>query len=195
MTFQEGGVESQTVSLKSIVSEGFGEYTPWQGEHAVEQAAARPRTRRRESRPAPEEYDEEEDEEPEEEVPAKPRSRAGKRKPARASAKKRETEEDEGEEEEEAPQDLVGRRCLFHGGIAVKRCGKCKAVLCKECIRGSDKCPRCNAPLKGGRAPKPSEEEGPEEEEDGEEPAPTPRKKRPRRKSDESAKLEDLSRL
>ncbi|HIH02237.1 TPA: hypothetical protein HA259_09300, partial [Thermoplasmata archaeon] len=195
MTFQEGGVESQSVSLKSIVSEGFGEYAPWQGEQVVEQATGPPRARRRESRPAPEEYDEEEgDEESEDEAPARSRPRAGKRKPARASARKREAE-DEGEDEEEAPPDLVGRRCLFHGGIAVKRCGKCKAVLCKECIRGSDKCPRCNAPFKGGRTPKPAEEEEPEEEEAEEEPTPAPPKKRPRRKGDESGKLEDLSRL
>jgi len=44
-------------------------------------------------------------------------------------------------------EDLEGRRCLFHGGVAVARCRSCKAILCEECTRGADRCPRCDAPL------------------------------------------------
>ena len=82
----------------------------------------------------------------------------------------------------------------------MRRCAKCKAVLCRECIRGADKCPRCNAPLKGGAAAqkkvaKTDEPEEEELEEEEEETAPKPPRKRKKRKGDESAKLEDLSRL
>ncbi|MGB2582110.1 MAG: tetratricopeptide repeat protein, partial [Thermoplasmata archaeon] len=183
MTFQEGGVESQTVTLKSIVSEGFGEYSPWESSAAKPSRSEAPRQRRHhEEEPDADEEQMEADDEPEER-PVRKRPRTGtKGTPRRGSRGADAAEGDEEDEEggaDEAPSDLVGRRCLFHGGIAVKRCAKCKAVLCKECIRGTDKCPRCNAPLKGrvGRK-KPARNEEPDEEEvEEEEAAPKPRKK------------------
>ena len=103
------------------------------------------------------------------------------------------------------PSDLVGRRCLFHGGIAVARCSKCKAVLCRECVRSSDRCPRCNALLSGeddvpekpSRKPRrdeePDEEEGQEEVEEQEDEESEEPKKRPRKKDE--PKGPDFNRL
>ena len=192
MTFHEGDVESPTISLSSIVSESFGDYSPYEGDTAATHLEPRRRGRvRDEELVAEEEYEEEEYEErtPPRRKPSKARSRP-RAQPSRRQASQKTAEEDEGE----VPSDLVGRRCLFHGGIAISRCAKCKAVLCKECIRGSDVCPRCNAPLKGGASASGdrSEEDEEPEEESGQRLRPP---KKTRRKGDESAKLEDLSRL
>jgi len=47
----------------------------------------------------------------------------------------------------EAPQEEgKGRRCLFHGNLAVMKCPSCASVLCKQCA-ASGTCPRCKAPL------------------------------------------------
>jgi hypothetical protein len=47
----------------------------------------------------------------------------------------------------EAPQEeSKGRRCLFHGNLAVMKCPSCASVLCKQCV-ASGTCPRCKAPL------------------------------------------------
>ena len=105
------------------------------------------------------------------------------------------------------PSDLVGRRCLFHGGVAVVRCKKCKAVLCKECIRGSDRCPRCNSPLHGGeeqeqepprehrhQARHEPEDEPPHEEETEEADEP-PARGKSQKKKDEGSRGSDISRL
>jgi hypothetical protein len=50
-------------------------------------------------------------------------------------------------------EDLKGRRCLFHGGIAVMKCASCGSMLCKECT-ASGACPRCKADLGLPAAPK-----------------------------------------
>ena len=88
--------------------------------------------------------------------------------------------------------------------MAVARCEKCKAVLCRECIRGSDKCPRCNHSLKDVTEDRPKQkarpeareepEEEPEVEEEAEEERPRKKSKeqRPPRKKTEG---DDLSRL
>ena len=193
MTFHEGGVESPTVSLSSIVSESFGDYAPYD-----ENAPPAETTGARRRRHAEDEYASEdgyeEDEYEEEPPPRRKPARAPVRKshtPAKRSSRRDETDE----EDEGTPSDLVGRRCLFHGGVAISRCSKCKAVLCRECIRGSDRCPRCNAPLKGAAArPRTRASEDEEQEEEEEQVPPKPPRK-PRKKGDESSKLEELSRL
>jgi tetratricopeptide (TPR) repeat protein len=153
-TFQGAGFETQAVSLKSIVSDNYGRYSPYD-ERAARRAPEEPGPRhpreRREEMPreeprGPERYAERrEDREPR-------RQRGYESGAERERARQGQQRERSGREPqktpEEIPSDLVGRRCLFHGGIAVTRCQKCKAVLCKECIRGSDRCPRCNSPLK-----------------------------------------------
>ena len=83
------------------------------------------------------------------------------------------------------------------------RCDKCKAVLCKECIRGSDRCPRCNNPLRAAVEPgerrKPAREHrGPDYDEEPEEDEERPRSKergpeRPQKKKRDEE--EDISRL
>ncbi len=59
------------------------------------------------------------------------------------------------EKKPEKKDDLQGRRCLFHGGLAVSACPNCGSMLCKECQAG-EKCPRCGFVL-GGKAPKKGE--------------------------------------
>ena len=56
----------------------------------------------------------------------------------------------------EPTDELQGRRCLFHGALAVSACPNCNSMLCKECQAGG-RCPRCGLVL-GERARK---EEGP----------------------------------
>jgi len=97
----------------------------------------------------------------------------------------------QGGDEEEAggldrdKENLEGRRCLFHGGVAVARCRSCKAILCKECMRGADRCPRCDAPF--------SDEE--EEDEEKEEPRnPEPRRE-PQKRASKVEHDRDFSRL
>ncbi|MCJ7562513.1 MAG: hypothetical protein MUO84_05840, partial [Thermoplasmata archaeon] len=145
-TFQGAGFETPSIRIGSIVNEGYGEYVPYdesaaqtrpqgrqegRASHGREDEVAeeQERPRRQTTRRAPR-RDEEHEERP---SPKKPKSR----------------KVDEEESEEDVQSDLVGRRCLFHGGVAVTRCKKCKAVLCRECIRNSDRCPRCNALLSG----------------------------------------------
>jgi tetratricopeptide (TPR) repeat protein len=62
-------------------------------------------------------------------------------------------------EEAAAMPDLKGRRCLFHGGLAVTKCGSCGAVLCSECT-SSGACPRCKSALGTGPAPRKARAEG-----------------------------------
>jgi hypothetical protein len=190
MTFSDGGFETPSIRLKSIVSEAYGTYSPYDDRGARAQSSHR------------EDAAESEEDLPEEDDPVPSRSHTRPRKkpeksaappskPRRSSAPA--VEEDE--EPEDVPSDLVGRRCLFHGGVAVTRCAKCKAVLCKECIRGSTRCPRCNSPL-GGKSAKdvPEEEESEEQDDSMTVPDTPPPKKRPPRKRDDS-KAEELSRL
>jgi hypothetical protein len=99
-------------------------------------------------------------------------------------------EEKRAAERKTQESDLKGRRCLFHGGVAVMKCQSCGSVLCKECT-SSGACPRCKADLGTGPAkkkasakakevpgedegPEPSEEEPQEEEKPEEEQAPEP---------------------
>lgn len=42
----------------------------------------------------------------------------------------------------EKVEDTDGRRCLFHGGLAVSSCPNCGSMLCRECLN-TGKCPRC----------------------------------------------------
>lgn len=56
--------------------------------------------------------------------------------------------------------DMDGRKCLFHGGLAVSTCSNCGSMLCKECQSGG-KCPRCGF-LLGGKAPRAEEPALPE---------------------------------
>ncbi|HOE52612.1 MAG TPA: tetratricopeptide repeat protein [Methanomassiliicoccales archaeon] len=56
----------------------------------------------------------------------------------------------------EPTDELQGRRCLFHGALAVSACPNCNSMLCKECQAGG-RCPRCGLVL-GERARR---EEGP----------------------------------
>jgi hypothetical protein len=203
-TFREPGFETPTIRIRSIISDGYGEYTPFD-EREIPRAAPsapRPSTARAHTEPRPrartstsksplEEYEERF----EDERPSRARAAIDEREEEPPKSRRKKAAEDK--PEEEAPSDLAGRRCLFHGGIAVQRCAKCKAVLCRECVRSSDRCPRCNAPLKEGvgkaekgtskeraREAEP-EEEGEEEQEEVE--------KKPRRKPEQRA--EDLNRL
>ncbi|HXZ24565.1 MAG TPA: tetratricopeptide repeat protein, partial [Methanomassiliicoccales archaeon] len=75
---------------------------------------------------------------------------------------KQEKQPVEKDEKEEA-QEPKGRRCLFHGGLAVMKCPSCGSVLCKECT-ASGACPRCKtnlgtAPARKQRAEEPEGEE------------------------------------
>jgi hypothetical protein len=65
--------------------------------------------------------------------------------------------------------DFKGRRCLFHGGIAVMKCPNCNAVLCREC-KSSNTCPRCKTSLGIARPPKREEEEIEAQEEEQDQP-------------------------
>jgi hypothetical protein len=42
----------------------------------------------------------------------------------------------------ERMEGMDGRRCLFHGGLAVSACPNCGSMLCKEC-QDTGRCPRC----------------------------------------------------
>jgi hypothetical protein len=211
-TFQGEGMAAPAVALSSIVSQSYGRYTPFderearKGRTELEEMYEERPSRRR----PPQETRRRRDEEPEEE---EEEPRAQKRysreveavreriyeEPPRQKPKKEPTKQ-----EAEASSDLIGRRCLFHGGVAVARCEKCKAVLCRECIRGSDKCPRCNHSLKDVTEDRPRQKarpearEEPEEEPEVEEEA---EEERPRKKSKEQrppkkkAESDDLSRL
>jgi hypothetical protein len=210
-TFQGGGFETPAIQVRSILSESYGRYSPYDERaarrtHPDEQPREdmRPRRRREEGYV---------DHQVREEEPQDPRAleprRYPREEPPRRERRDREQEAPPRERRDhqgdhapkDVPSDLVGRRCLFHGGIAVARCQKCKAVLCRECIRGSEKCPRCNAPLGGPvepeaekRPPPRAEHRREEVEEEPEEEA--PRKKsteqRPKKKHDEG---DELSRL
>jgi len=62
------------------------------------------------------------------------------------------------EKERKKPEkldDMQGRKCLFHGGLAVSTCPNCSSMLCKEC-QTSGKCPRCGFVL-GGKVQRPEE--------------------------------------
>ncbi|NLX47927.1 MAG: tetratricopeptide repeat protein [Euryarchaeota archaeon] len=70
-------------------------------------------------------------------------------------------------EEKKKPEkvdDAQGRRCLFHGGLAVSSCPNCNSMLCKECLSGG-KCPRCGFVL-GGKVQKQEEPPAPAEPEE-----------------------------
>lgn len=200
-SFQGAGFAAPTVQLRSIVSEGYGKYSSYEDRAA--RRAPPEGTQKRTRRP---------EEEPEEELePVEPRPRRYSRDLEAIRDRGREPPRDrqkpqleKGAPPEEIPSDLVGRRCLFHGGIAVARCGKCKAVLCKECIRGSERCPRCNTPLgapgeSAERRRASRDRRGEEREEEPEE----IEEERPRKKGREQDRLqkkrrdeeEDLSRL
>jgi Tfp pilus assembly protein PilF len=208
-TFEGAGFATPTVALRSIVSESYGHYSPYdersaRRERPLTEEPSYPPERRRERR--------REEAKPEERYEEEREPRAAQRysretEMPRERSRPKPSRERPGKEPERAPQevqsDLVGRRCLFHGGIAVARCSKCKAVLCKECIRGSDRCPRCNTPLRAveeagdksrsrGREP----EEELEEEIEQEPERPSRRYREPqkpsRKKSDED---DDLTRL
>jgi hypothetical protein len=58
-------------------------------------------------------------------------------------------EKKEAEPKEEGVSEVKGRRCLFHGGLAVMKCPSCDSVLCQECT-SSGACPRCKAALGTG---------------------------------------------
>jgi uncharacterized Zn finger protein (UPF0148 family) len=208
-TFQGAGFATPAVALKSIVSESYGHYSPyderagWRERPPPEQPSfPHERRERRREGPQPEEMYEEV-REPRaadrysregEVLRQKPRPKPQRERPGRESERA----------PQEIPSDLVGRRCLFHGGIAVARCAKCKAVLCRECIRGSDRCPRCNTPLRAveeteeGRRPRDveaeeeSEEQAEQEQEERPRKRPRERQKPLRKKTEED---EDLSRL
>ena len=204
-TFQGAGFESQAVAVRSIVSQGYGQYSPFEergprrGRQEPERERVRERPEERHREPPPQRRHKEEEPEEEEEEP-KPRRYSKEVEALRERPDRREREkpkrEKEQEPKEEAPSDLVGRRCLFHGGIAVTRCLKCKAILCRECIRGSDRCPRCNSPLKAVEETR--ERKRPREEEREEEEEVRPRRReREEPKSSKKKKEEedDLSRL
>jgi len=209
-TFKDAGFETPSIKIKSIVSDGYGEYVAFD-ERAAKTHAHRyageepePAHRQRRTDTRTQEYEErfeqpqrsrrKESREEEEQVDAPPAPKKAKPK----TSKKEQSAED-------VPSDLVGRRCLFHGGIAVARCSKCKAVLCRECVRSSDRCPRCNALLSGeddvpekpSRKPRreeePDEEDGQEEVEEQEDEESEEPKKRPRKKDE--PKGPDFNRL
>jgi hypothetical protein len=196
-TFEGVGLETPKVALRSIVSEGYGKYSPYderaqKREISPEQLERyENRQPRRDARPAVEpsrEQDEEEVERPRREREPRPeRQRSYERPPRRKEPR----EDSRAPTAKEIPSDLIGRRCLFHGGIAIARCSKCKAVLCKECIRGSERCPRCNNPLRSVDEAPPKKQAREQEEETADEPEETPRP-RPKKKSEPS---DDLSRL
>jgi len=205
-TFQSGGFETPSIRIKSIVSDGYGKYSAYdeKGKHGrapppVETEFVRERREERREAQRMEEREEEPDLDVVHDEPLR-RSREVERfKPRSEESRPREQPQ-----RKEVPSDLVGRRCLFHGGIAVARCQKCKAVLCRECIRGSDRCPRCNAPLDGSteaphegprrRPQRESREEEPPEEEPGED-EPHKRKGRDAQRQRKKEEEEDLSRL
>ena len=200
-TFKDTGFETPSIRIRSIVSDGYGEYSAYdegpgrRTSHRYVEPDPAPARKPRRTDTSMQEYEERfvqpqrgrrrepEPEEGAEEAPA-PRK-------ARPKAPKKEAPA------EDVPSDLVGRRCLFHGGVAVARCGKCKAVLCRECVRSSDRCPRCNALLSGeddakekpsrkAKREEPEEEErAPEEDLEQEEEEPEEPRKRPRKKSDQ----------
>ncbi|MCX6650622.1 MAG: tetratricopeptide repeat protein [Methanomassiliicoccales archaeon] len=60
----------------------------------------------------------------------------------------------------EKADDMDGRRCLFHGALAVSACPNCNSMLCKECL-SAGKCPRCGHVL-GERPTKMKAAEEPE---------------------------------
>ena len=70
------------------------------------------------------------------------------------------------EKKKEKVDDMEGRRCLFHGGLAISACPKCSSMLCKECV-ASGKCPRCGFVL-GEKAPR--KDEGPVQDRQAAEP-------------------------
>jgi hypothetical protein len=45
-------------------------------------------------------------------------------------------------------EEIKGRRCLFHGGLAVAKCQTCGSLLCSDCVSQSDSCPRCGSKIK-----------------------------------------------
>jgi tetratricopeptide (TPR) repeat protein len=216
-TFQGGGFETPAITIKSIVSESYGTYSPYDERGRRERAPPPAETefvreRREERREA--QRTEQREERGFDEVRDAPLRRSREVdafREAPAERKQREQTRPSRERErppapKETPSDLVGRRCLFHGGIAVARCQKCKAVLCKECIRGSERCPRCNTPLgsveapeepdRERRKPRRDEPEEPSEGTEAEEETERPRKRgrdsqKARKKGDE----EELSRL
>jgi len=71
------------------------------------------------------------------------------------------------EKKPEKLDDMQGRKCLFHGALAVSTCPKCSSMLCKECQTGG-KCPRCGFML-GGKVKKQEEAAAPEEPSEPEE--------------------------
>jgi hypothetical protein len=91
------------------------------------------------------------------------------------------------------PAEVQGRRCLFHGEAAATACPNCSSLLCDECVRGG-LCPRCHAPIEGGRKAKkaaPAPKKDPRailEESDAQEPE-------PEAESEEDKQSKDWSRL
>jgi tetratricopeptide (TPR) repeat protein len=71
------------------------------------------------------------------------------------------------EEQEQEAEDFRGRRCLFHGGLAIKTCPSCSSLLCSDCL-ATGVCPRCKTPLDGAR-PRKAERKQREPEEIAEE--------------------------
>jgi len=147
-TFRGGGFETQSVDLQTIVTEGFGTRVPEQPRVAyAEERTIRDDEEQREPVPrrrthlADRAEPEEEELVEEEPAPRLPRSRRV------VSPARQKVGEGEAGGLNRDKESLEGRRCLFHGGVAVARCKSCKAILCKECLRGADRCPRCNAPF------------------------------------------------
>jgi len=221
LTFQGGGFQTPSISIKSIVSESYGKYSPYDERSRRERAPPPAETEfvqeRREERRESHRMEEREEHGFDEvrDAPLKRSREVEAFGEAPAERRQRnETRPSRGREQppapKEVPSDLVGRRCLFHGGIAVARCHKCKAVLCKECIRGSERCPRCNTPLGSAEAPeepprerrKPRRDQ-PEEPSEGTETEDEPdeQDERPRKRGRDTQKArkkedgEELSRL
>ena len=193
-TFQGAGFETPTVSLRSIVSEGRERYSPYDERSRKEITSEdlerhEHRRHKRDDRQVVEPTREaEEDGYPQDREPKPDRGQPYER-PSRHKAQR---EDQRTVTAKEIPSDLIGRRCLFHGGIAIARCSKCKAVLCKECVRGSERCPRCNNPLKEVEEEPPRKRQREDEEEAEVESERVPRPKAPRKKPESG---DDLSRL
>jgi hypothetical protein len=133
-TFRGGGYETPTLSLHRIVTEGFGGERP----SATDRVGYAPEVRRGEeemlevpvgrARPHAREPAGREKVEEEFEMVAQPKHR--KEEPEAKRKERRETSGRRFGLDRDDPT-IEGRRCLFHGGVAIGRCMNCKAILCK----------------------------------------------------------------
>jgi len=57
-------------------------------------------------------------------------------------------EEEKAVDQQANLEEIKGRRCLFHGGLAVTKCHTCGSLLCSDCVSQSDSCPRCGSKIK-----------------------------------------------